>query len=163
MSYQLKNDSHPILVDYGDDQFTLRILDKCNTNTYTPLDSFSFKSVSSFLNKYKKPIKNKVKTLLQESPLLAKTDVYEDDDPVSKRILHQKSLQPQSSHVIHSLPAEIQNHQFDDSHLSREILIICEKTETPKVDNDSTSLTEISHSTNSLLFFDPAFFAHGKA
>ena len=50
-----KNDSHPILVDYSDDQFTLRILDKCNTVTYTPLESFSFISVSSFLNKYKNP------------------------------------------------------------------------------------------------------------
>ena len=56
MSYQLKkNDSHPISIDYGDDQFTLRILDKVNTVTYTPLDSFSLKIVSSFLNKYKKP------------------------------------------------------------------------------------------------------------
>ena len=40
-----KNDSHLILVDYGDDQFTLRIQDKGNTVKYTPLDSFSFQSV----------------------------------------------------------------------------------------------------------------------
>ena len=58
MYYQLKkNDSQPILVNYNDDQFILRILD---TVTYTPLGSFSFQSVSSFLNKIKKPIKNKV-------------------------------------------------------------------------------------------------------
>ena len=43
-----KIDSHPILVDYGDDQFTLGKLDKCNTVTCTPLDSFSFNSVYSF-------------------------------------------------------------------------------------------------------------------
>ena len=43
-----KNDSHLILADYGDDQFTLRIQDKRNTVTYTPLDSFSCQSVSSF-------------------------------------------------------------------------------------------------------------------
>ena len=53
-----KKDSHLILADYGDDQFTLRIQDKGNTVTYTPLDSFSFQSVSSFLNKYKNPKKS---------------------------------------------------------------------------------------------------------
>ena len=56
-----KNDSHLILADYGDDQFTLRIQDKGNIVKYTPLDSFSFQSVSSFLNKYKKPVKTKLK------------------------------------------------------------------------------------------------------
>ena len=40
-----KNDSHLILADYGDDQFTLRIQDKGNVVKYTPLDSFSFQSV----------------------------------------------------------------------------------------------------------------------
>ena len=40
-----------------------------------------------FLDKYKKPIKNKVKTLLQENPLLNETDSYEDD-LVSTRIPH---------------------------------------------------------------------------
>ena len=43
-----KKDSHLILADYGDDQFTLHIQDNGNTVTYTPLDSFSFQSVSSF-------------------------------------------------------------------------------------------------------------------
>ena len=36
-----KNDSHLILADYGDDQFTLRIHDKGSIVEYTPLDSFS--------------------------------------------------------------------------------------------------------------------------
>ena len=62
-----KTDSHPILVGYGDDQFTLRIQHKGNTVIYSPLDSFPFQSVSSFLNKYKNAIKNKVKTLLQHT------------------------------------------------------------------------------------------------
>ena len=31
------NDSHPILIDYGDAQFTLRIQDKGNTVTYPHL------------------------------------------------------------------------------------------------------------------------------
>ena len=99
-SLHKKNDSHLILADYGDDQFTLRIQDKGNIVRYTPLDSFSFQSVSSFLNKYKKPVKNKVKTLLQENPLLNETDLYDTDDPVLKRIPHQHS---QPSHELHTL------------------------------------------------------------
>ena len=51
---------HPILVDYGDDQFTLRIQDEDNTVTYTTLDSFSFPYVSPSLN-MKKTIKKKTK------------------------------------------------------------------------------------------------------
>ena len=86
-----KNDSHLTLADYGDDQFTLRIQDKGNIVKYTPLDSFSFQFVSSFLNNYKKPVKNKVKTLLQENLLLNETDLYHRDDPVLKRIPQQHS------------------------------------------------------------------------
>ena len=35
-----KKDSHLILVEYGDDQFALRIPDKGNIVTYIPLHSF---------------------------------------------------------------------------------------------------------------------------
>ena len=97
-----KKDSHPILVDYGEDQFTLRVLDKGNTVRYTPLDSFSFNSVSSFLIINKKPMRNKVKTSPRESLLLNESDLYEDDDLVSKRSPHQKSHQLQSSPVIYT-------------------------------------------------------------
>ena len=45
-SLRKKNDSYLILVDYGDDQFTLRIQDKVSIFKFTPLDSFSFQSVS---------------------------------------------------------------------------------------------------------------------
>ena len=79
----------PNLVDYGDDQFTLRSQDKGNTVTNTPLDSLSLQSVSSFTNKYKKLLKNKVKPLLQQNPLLNETDLSEDDNPVTKSIPHQ--------------------------------------------------------------------------
>ena len=48
------NDSHPILVYYDDDQFILLIYDKGNSITYTPLVSFIFPFVSTFLSKYKK-------------------------------------------------------------------------------------------------------------
>ena len=81
-----KNDSHPISVGYCDDQFTLRFQEEGNTVAYTPLDSFSFQSVSSFLIKHEKLTRNKVKTLFLQNRLSNGTDALEDDDPVTKRI-----------------------------------------------------------------------------
>ena len=54
-----KHDSHPILADYGTDQFSIRINDKGNDIVVKPLHSFSFKSVSHFQTKFKTPIKKK--------------------------------------------------------------------------------------------------------
>ena len=159
-----KNDSHLILADYGDDQFTLRIQDKGNVVKYTPLDSFSFQSVSSFLNKYKKLVKNKVKTLLQENPLLNETDLYETDDPVLKRIPNQH---PQPSHELHTLFTEIQHHYFNDINLSQDILT--NFTNSPPIINSTIENNAITQTTpkpmhtQSLPFFDPSFFAHRKA
>ena len=138
-----KNDSHFILVDYGDDQFTLCIQDKGNIVEYTPLDSFVFQSVSSFLNKYKKPIKNKGKTLLQENPLLNETDLYETDDPVIKRIPTQDS---QKSHELHILLTEMQYHNFNDNHLSQDIL-----TNITISSSNVTNTTNINAITQTLL------------
>ena len=159
-----KNDSHLILADYGDDQFTLRIQDEGNIVKYTPLDSFSFQSVSSFLNKYKKPVKNKVKTLLQENPLLNETDLYDTDDPVLKRIPQQY---PQTSHELHTLFTEVQHHYFNDINLSQDILT--NFINSPPIINHtlhSIAITPTSPktvNTQSLPFFDPSFFAHRKA
>ena len=36
-----KHDSHPILEDYGTDQFSIRIIDKGNDIIVKPLNSFS--------------------------------------------------------------------------------------------------------------------------
>ena len=153
------------MADYGDDQFTLRIQDKQgNVVKYTPLGSFSFQSVSSFLNKYKKPVKNKVKTLLQENPLLNETDLYETDDPVLKRIPHQHS---QPTHELHILFNEIQHHYFNDINLSQDILT--NFTNSPPIINstiDNNAITQTIPTpmhTQSLPFFDPSFFAHRKA
>ena len=157
-----KIDSHLILADYGDDQFTLRIQDKGIVVKYTPLDSFSFQSVSSFLNKYKKPVKNKV-TLLQENPLLNETDLYDTDDPVLKRIPQEYSQPP---HELHTLFTEIQHHYFNDINLSQDILT--NLTNSPSISNntiDSNAITPTSPKpthTQSLPFFDPSFFAHCK-
>ena len=62
-----KHDSHPILADYGTDQFSIRINDKRNDIVVKPLQSFSFKSVTSFQTKFKTPIKKNNRTLYQQS------------------------------------------------------------------------------------------------
>ena len=45
LPYQ-KHDSHPILADFGTDQFSIRINDGGNDNIVKPVDSFSFKSIN---------------------------------------------------------------------------------------------------------------------
>ena len=56
-----KHDSHPILADYGIDQFSIRINDKGNDIVVKPLHSLSFKSVTHFQTKFKTPIKKTTK------------------------------------------------------------------------------------------------------
>ena len=51
-----KHDYHPILADYGRDQFSIRINDKGNDLVVKPLHSFSFNSVTPFQTKFKTPI-----------------------------------------------------------------------------------------------------------
>ena len=75
-----KHDSHPILADYGTDQFSLRINDKGNDIVVKPLQYFSFKSVTPFQTKFKTPIKKNNKTLHQQSLLLNDTDITSDDE-----------------------------------------------------------------------------------
>ena len=74
------HDSHPILADYGTDQFSIRINDKGNDIVVKPLQSFSFKSVTPFQTKFKTPIKKNNKTLHQQSLLLNDTDITSDDE-----------------------------------------------------------------------------------
>ena len=75
-----KHDSHPILADYGTDQFSIRINDKGNDIVVKPLQSFSFKSLTPFQTKFKTPIKKNNKTFHQQSLLLNDTDVTSDDE-----------------------------------------------------------------------------------
>ena len=75
-----KHDSHPILADYGTDQFSIRINDKGNDIVVKPLQSFSFKSITPFQTKFKTPTKKNNKTLHQQSLLLNDTDVTSDDE-----------------------------------------------------------------------------------
>ena len=74
-----KHDSHPILADYGTDQFSLRINDKGNDIIVKPLNSSSFKAVTLFQTKFKTPIKNII-SLFINNLLLNDTDVTSDDD-----------------------------------------------------------------------------------
>ena len=59
-----KHDSHPILADYGTDQFSIRINDKVNGIVVKLLQSFSFKSISPFQTKFKTPIKRTIKLFI---------------------------------------------------------------------------------------------------
>ena len=74
-----KHDSHPIL-DYGTDQFSIRIIDKKNDIVVKLLQSFSFKSITPFQTKFKTPIKKNNKTLHQQSLLLNDTDITSNDE-----------------------------------------------------------------------------------
>ena len=52
-----KHDSHPILADYCTDQFSIGMNDKSKDVITKPLDSFSFRSVTTFQSKFKTPNK----------------------------------------------------------------------------------------------------------
>ena len=79
IKYNQKNDCHPNLADYGDDQFSIRINNKGEDIHIKPLDSFSFQSIVPFESKYKRPTKNQTKSLLQQSTILNDTDILSDD------------------------------------------------------------------------------------
>ena len=93
IKYNQKNDCHPILADYGDDQFSIRINNKGEDIHIKPLDSFSFQSIVPFESKYKNSTKNQTNSLLQQSKILNDTDILSDDDKQtpSNNIQHQNS------------------------------------------------------------------------
>ena len=80
IKYNQKNDCHPILADYGEDQLSFRVNNKGEDIHIKPLDSFSFQSIVPFESKYKRPTKNKAKSLLQQSTILNDTDILSDDE-----------------------------------------------------------------------------------
>ena len=55
------HDYHPILADYGTDQFSIRINDKGNDIVVKPIRSFSFKSVTPFKQNSKHLVKRTTK------------------------------------------------------------------------------------------------------
>ena len=90
LKYNQKNDCHPILADYGEDQFSIRINNKGED---IHINSFSFQSIVPFESKYKRPTKNKTKSLLQQSTILNDTDILSDEDETnhSQDIKHQNT------------------------------------------------------------------------
>ena len=83
-----KHDSHPILADYGADQFSLRINDKGNI-IVKPLNSFSLNAITPPQTKFKAPVKKHNKSLHQQSLLLNDTDTdstSDDEDHIYTRI-----------------------------------------------------------------------------
>ena len=52
-----RDDCHPILADFSNDQFSIRLRNKDEDVTVKPLDSFSFKAVKPFQQQYKPPVK----------------------------------------------------------------------------------------------------------
>ena len=96
IKYNQKNDCHPILADYGDDQFSIRINNKGVDIHIKPLDSFSFQSIVPFEAKYKKPTKNQAKSLLQQSTILNDTDILSDEDEITQS----NNIQQQNSDIV---------------------------------------------------------------
>ena len=84
IKYNQKNDCHPILADYGEDQFSIRINNKGEDIHRKSLDSFSFQSIVPFESEYKRPTKNQVKSLLQQSTLLNDTVILSDEDELNQ-------------------------------------------------------------------------------
>ena len=73
-----------MLADYGEDQFSIRINNKGEDVHIKPLDSFSFQSIVPFEFKYKRPTKNKIKSLLQQSTFLNDNDILSDEDETNQ-------------------------------------------------------------------------------
>ena len=70
--------------------------------------------MNTFNNKYRRPVKKHVKTLLQDNPLLNETDLDEFDDPIFKRIPGTQKPVSESNQPIVFNPFE--------PHLQKEII-----------------------------------------
>ena len=142
-----KNDSHPILADYGTDHFSKRKSDNSNDVTVQRLDSFSFKSVTSFQSKFKTPIRKPHKSRLQQSLLLNDTDVISDDeDHIYTRIPnHTKPFIPDTTITFKNF-STITNPK-SHAHSTKEI-------ETQQLSKHSTKCSQI------IPFYDRSFFKY---
>ena len=144
-----KHDSHPILADYGTDQFSIRINDKRIDIVVKPLQSFSFKSITPFQTKFKTPIKKNNKTLHQQSLLLNDTDVTNDDeDHIYTRI-------PKSdSSFLHDTTLQTENYstlkQLTPNTLQKSVSAI----------NVQPNLPSLTHCPQIIPFYDTSFFKY---
>ena len=144
-----KHDSHPILADYGTDQFSIRINDKGNDIVVKPLQSFSFKSVTPFQTKFKTPTKKNNKTLHQQSLLLNDTDVTSDDeDHIYTRIpksdssfLQDTTLQTENFSTLNQL-----------THITSQKYV--------SAINVQPNLPSLTHCQQIIPFYDTSFFKY---
>ena len=96
IKYNQKNDCHPLVADYGEDQFSIRINNKGEGIHIKPLDSFSFQSIVPFESKYNRRTKNQTKSLLQQSTILNDTDILSDEDEPNQS----QNMKNQNSHIL---------------------------------------------------------------
>ena len=149
-----KHDSHPILADYGTDQFSLRINDKGNDIIIKPLNSFSFNAITPFQTKFEAPVKKHNKSLHQQSLLLNDTDVTSDDED------HIFTLIPKDNSSFS--PIETLHEQESFSTITKP-----KPTIKPKSSSQNTSAidvqpnsTSMTHSSQLVPFYDPSFFKY---
>ena len=143
-----KHDSHPILADYGTDQFSIRINDKGNDIVVKQLQSFSFKSITPFQTKFKTPIKKINKTLHQQPLLLNDTDVTSDDeDHIYTRI--PKSDSP----FLHDTTLQTENYSTPNQ--------LTPNTSQKSVSaiNVQPNLPSLTHCPQIILFYDTFFLS----
>ena len=144
-----KHDSHPILADYGTDQFSIRINDKGNDIVVKPLQSFSFKSITLFQTKFKTPTKKNNKTLHQQSLLLNDTDVTSDDDD------HIYTRIPKSdSSFLQDTTLETENY----STLNQSTHTTSQKS--VSAINVQPNLPSLTHCQQIIPFYDTSFFKY---
>ena len=148
LSHQ-KHVSHPILADYGTDQFSIRINDKINDIVVTPLQYFSFKSITPFQTKFKTPIKKNNKTFHQQSLLLNDTDITSDDE----YHIYTRIPKPDSS-FLHDTTLQTKNY----STLNKSISNTPQKS--VSAINVQTNLPSPTHCPQILPFYDTSIFKY---
>ena len=122
IKYNQKNDCHPILAGYGEDQFSIRINNKGEDIHIKPLDSFSFQSIVPFESKYQRPKKIQTKSLLQQSTILNDTDILSDEDEPNQS----QNMINQNPHVLKEQTLAIQYPTKSDYCIKQNI--VCNKT-----------------------------------
>ena len=82
-----KDDCHPTVPDFGNDQMSIRIK-KGGQIILKPLVSSSFEPVKPFESQYEKPIRKSTKTSLQQSVVLHDTNISQYDDSFREKDLN---------------------------------------------------------------------------
>ena len=151
-----KHDSHPILADYGRDQFSICINDKRNDIIVKPLDSFSFKSTIPVQNKLKTPAKKHNKSLHQHSLPLNNTIVTSDDDDHIYTRIPRSATFSSSDQLNDTYQTQTFSHSQSNSTITKPITL---SLSTSVI--DTTKPIKLSTDTSQVIpFFDPSFFKY---